>query len=65
MALIMLGVSFDPSAVRAKRRDIVICVFGRLIAVPAIGLPLAAAMGFRLKKRYVRGERWQTEVFLK
>lgn len=47
MALIMLGVSFDPAAVRAKRRDIVICVFGRLIAVPAIGLPLAAAMGFR------------------
>lgn len=47
MALIMLGVAFDPSAITAKRRDIAICVIGRLLLVPAAGLPLAAAMGFR------------------
>lgn len=46
VALIMLGVSFDPAAITAKRRDIVICVIGRLVAVPAIGLPIAAALGF-------------------
>lgn len=47
MALIMLGVSFDPSAITAKRRDILICLIGRLVIVPVIGLPLAAVLGFR------------------
>lgn len=47
MALIMLGVSFEPSAVTAKRKSIMMCVIGRLIAVPMIGLPLAALAGFR------------------
>lgn len=47
VAIIMLGVAFDPSAITAKARDIAICVAGRLLIVPAIGLPIAAAMGFR------------------
>lgn len=47
IALIMLGVSFDPSVITARRKSILICVIGRLIAVPVIGLPLAAATGFR------------------
>ncbi|MBQ3291025.1 MAG: AEC family transporter [Mogibacterium sp.] len=47
MALIMLGVSIDYSAITAKRKNILICVVGRLLVVPVIGLPLAAAMGFR------------------
>lgn len=47
LALIILGVSFDPSAITAKRRDILICIIGRLVVVPAIGLPIAAALGFR------------------
>lgn len=46
VALIMLGVSFDPAAITAKSRDIFICIIGRLVIVPAIGLPLAAFMGF-------------------
>lgn len=46
MALIMLGVSFDPAVITAKRKNILICLIGRLAVVPAIGLPLAAAMGF-------------------
>lgn len=47
MALIMLGVSFDPSVITAKRKNILVCIIGRLIAVPLIGLPLAALAGFR------------------
>ena len=47
MALIMLGISFDPSVITAKRKSILICVLGRLIVVPLIGLPLAALAGFR------------------
>lgn len=47
IALIMLGVAFDPSVITAKRRNIMICVAGRLLIVPMIGLPIAALLGFR------------------
>lgn len=47
MALIMLGVTFDPSVITAKGREIMICVIGRLLIVPMIGLPIAVLMGFR------------------
>ena len=47
MALIILGVSFDPAAIRGKRKNILICLLGRLVIVPMIGLPLAAMLGFR------------------
>ena len=47
MALIMLGVSFDPSVITSRGRSIMICVLGRLVIVPMIGLPIAALMGFR------------------
>lgn len=47
MALIMLGVSFDPSVITAKGHKIMICVIGRLCIIPMIGLPLAVIIGFR------------------
>ena len=47
MAMIMLGVSFDPSAITAKRKNILICLAGRLVVIPMIGLPIAALAGFR------------------
>lgn len=47
LAVMILGASFDFQAVAAKKRDVAICVFGRLVAVPAIGLSLAALLGFR------------------
>ncbi len=47
MALISLGISFDPSIISSKGRKIMICVVGRLVIVPSAGLPLAALLGFR------------------
>ena len=47
VALIILGAAFDPAVITAKGRNIIICIIGRLIIVPMIGLPIAAAMGFR------------------
>lgn len=47
VALIMLGVSFDPSVITSRGKSIMICILGRLIVVPLIGLPLAALLGFR------------------
>ena len=47
MALIMLGVSFNPSVITTKGRSIMLCVIARLCIIPMIGLPLAAILGFR------------------
>lgn len=47
LAIIVLGASFDFQAVASKKRDVAICVSGRLLVVPAIGLTLAALLGFR------------------
>ena len=47
VALIILGAAFDPEVLTSKGRNIIICVVGRLVIVPMIGLPIAAAMGFR------------------
>ncbi len=47
LALIMLGAAFDPAAITAKRKNILICIAGRLLIVPMIGLPIAVLLGFR------------------
>lgn len=47
MALAMLGASFNLKSINAERRNIVIAVVGKLIVQPAVGLPIAIAMGFR------------------
>lgn len=47
VALVLLGASFDLSEVAAKRREIVICVIGKLAVWPVIGLPIAYGLGFR------------------
>lgn len=47
MALVVLGASFSFRSLERCRRNLVICVTGRLIAVPGIFLTAAAAAGFR------------------
>lgn len=47
LALVVLGGSFEFSSVRGRRRQVLAGVFGRLVAVPAVCLPIAAALGFR------------------
>lgn len=47
MAMILLGASFDIKALHADKRNLAICLIGRLIIVPAAGLSAAAMLGFR------------------
>jgi len=47
MSLIMLGASFDVQSIERCRRNLIICVFGRLVAVPAFALTVGIIMGFR------------------
>lgn len=49
IAMILLGASFNKKSVTDHRvfRNTVICIVGRLIAAPALGLSIAAALGFR------------------
>lgn len=47
MALIILGASFSFSGIKRCSRNLIISVVGRLVAVPAIFLSLAALAGFR------------------
>jgi predicted permease len=47
MALIILGASFSFSSLGRVRRDLIICVTGRLVVVPGICLTIAALLGFR------------------
>lgn len=47
MALLTLGAFFDFQSVAARRRDIAICLIGRLLVVPAVGLGIGILMGFR------------------
>lgn len=46
VALLILGASFKLGATHAHRRQLIGAVFGRLIAVPAIMLSTAIALGF-------------------
>lgn len=47
MAMILLGASFQLSSVHTGMRNLIICILGRLVVVPAIGLTLAAILGVR------------------
>lgn len=47
MALLTLGAFFDFKSLAKRRKDIAICVIGRLIAVPAIGVTAGILLGFR------------------
>lgn len=47
LALLTLGAFFDLRSAMKRERDILICVAGRLIAVPAIGLTAGILLGFR------------------
>ena len=47
LALLALGMSLNLESLKTSRRNLIICVVGRLIAVPAAALPLAALIGIR------------------
>ncbi|WP_294520541.1 AEC family transporter [uncultured Anaerovibrio sp.] len=47
LALILLGASFNMSAVLHNKLSIALCTMARLIIVPAIILPIAVWMGYR------------------
>ena len=47
LALLTLGAFFDMKKISNRRKDIAICVVGRLLVAPALGLPIAALLGFR------------------
>lgn len=47
MALLTLGAFFDFKSIAKRKKDIAICVIGRLIAVPAVGVIAGILLGFR------------------
>ena len=47
MSLLVLGGTFEFSRLRGSLREMAIGIVGRLIAVPAVFLPIFAALGFR------------------
>lgn len=47
LALLCLGASLHLDQVRGNRRNLIICVVGRLVVIPAVLLPISAALGFR------------------
>lgn len=47
MALIVLGASFRMSSIKESKRNLIICVIGRLIVVPGLFLTAATLLGFR------------------
>lgn len=47
LALVVLGGSFEFSSVHGRGRQVGAGVLGRLVAVPAVCLPIAAVLGFR------------------
>lgn len=47
MAMILLGASFNVASVQGKKRNLIICILGRLVVVPAVGLTVAALLGVR------------------
>ena len=46
-ALLLLGVQFDFDTVSQEKRDLLVCLIGRLVVFPAVGLIGGALMGFR------------------
>ena len=47
MSLLTLGAFFDFQSIANRKKDIAICVIGRLAVVPAIGLTVGILLGFR------------------
>ncbi len=47
LALLLLGASFDFRTVGKEKRNLIICLVGRLIVFPAVGIIGGVAMGFR------------------
>lgn len=47
IAMILLGASFNKGSVHTGKKNLAICVLGRLVVVPAVGLGLAAMLGVR------------------
>lgn len=47
MALLTLGAFFDLKSVGKRKKDIAICVVGRLAVIPALALTAAVILGFR------------------
>ena len=47
MSLLVLGGTFEFSKLRGNLREMVVGILGRLVIMPAVVLPIAAAMGFR------------------
>lgn len=47
MALVILGMSLDLRNLGQKKKNLIICVLGRLIVVPAIALTVGALIGLR------------------
>ena len=46
LALLLLGASFDFRTVGKEKRNLIICLVGRLIVFPAVGLIFGALLGF-------------------
>lgn len=46
MALLILGASFNIKSIEKEKRNLVICLIGRLIVVPAVGLTAGVLAGF-------------------
>lgn len=47
IALVILGASISLRSMRKCGRNVIICIMGRLVVVPAFGLTAAALLGFR------------------
>ena len=47
MALLMLGASFNLRSLSANKRNIIVCLVGRLIGAPLIGVLLLCLAGIR------------------
>ena len=47
MALLMLGASFNFSSVSREKRNLIICLTGRLLLFPLVGITGAILLGFR------------------
>lgn len=47
MALLILGASFNLKSVKKEKRNLIICLTGRLVVVPAMGLTAGVLAGFR------------------
>ena len=47
MALLVLGASLNRKSLEESKRNLTICLLGRLVIVPALALTIGAAIGLR------------------